>query len=213
MIRVNLYPAKPVKRKERAGLVDALVFLLVVLVCVAVIWIVNGWMNEKIEVQNRANDIKKMKIESIRQEIKDQDEIKRQLTEIAAREKIIQELMAARTGPVQMLVELMSLLSAGKGPSIRPEEYKEMLKRDPASGYNPEWDTRRLWITSFEEKERSVVIKGEAMSNEDVGEFLRRLKISSYFYDEELVKTKSEKVSSSSVMITQFELKCKIRYR
>jgi hypothetical protein len=51
------------------------------------------------------------------------------------------------------------------------------------------------------------------MSNEDVGEFLRRLKISNYFYDEELVKTKSEKVSSSSVMITQFELKCKIRYR
>ena len=213
MIRINLFPAKPVKKKGKAGLVDALVFMLVVVVCTAIIWIVNGWMNEKIDVQSRANNLKKMKIESIRQEIKDHNEIKRQLTEIEAREKIIQELMAARTGPVQMLVELMGILSAGKGPSIRSDEYKEMLKRDPTSGYNPEWDTRRLWVSSFDEKDRTVIIKGEAMSNEDVGEFLRRLKISNYFYDEELIKTKTEKVANSSATVIQFELKCKIRYR
>ncbi len=213
MIRINLYRAKVARKRERVALAEALLFLLVALVCGAVIWIVNGWVNEKIEIQERTNDIKKMKIESIRQEIKDHEEIKRQLSEIEAREKIIQELIAARTGPVQMLVELMKILSSGKGPSIRPEEYREMIRRDPTSGFNPEWDTRRLWLTSFEEKERSVVIKGEAMSNEDVGEFLRRLKISGYFFDEELIKTKSEKLSASNASIVKFEMKCKIRYR
>jgi len=213
MIRINLYPAKPVKKKEKVVLVDLLIFLLVFIVCGASLWIVNGWINEKIEMQERANNIKQMKIDSIRQQIKDHDQIKKQLEEISAREKIIQELIAARTGPVQMLVELMNLLSEGKGPSIRPDEYKEMLKKDPSSGFNPQWDVRRLWLKSFEEKEREVLIKGEALSNEDVGEFLRRLKISNFFWDEELLKTSSEPAQDSTVRIVKFEIKSKIRYR
>ena len=213
MIRINLYPTKPVKKKERAGAVDALVFLLVTVVCAAVIWIVHGSISEKIEKQKRTNDIMSMKIESIKQEIKDHDEIKAKLTEFEAREKIIQELVAARTGPVQMLVELSNIMSLGKGPSIRPEEYQEMLKRDPASGFNPEWDPRRLWLTRFEESDREVVLEGQAMSNEDVGELLRRIKISKYFFNEELVKTKTEKSTETTAMVIAFELKCNIRYR
>jgi type IV pilus assembly protein PilN len=154
-----------------------------------------------------------MKIESIKQEIKDHDEIKAKLTEFEAREKIIQELVAARTGPVQMLVELSNILSLGKGPSIRPEEYQEMLKRDPASGFNPEWDPRRLWLTRFEESDREVILEGQAMSNEDVGELLRRIKISKYFFNEVLVKTRTEKSAETTAVVIAFELKCNIRYR
>ena len=213
MIRINLYPTKPIKKKERAGAVDILVFVLVLAVCGAVVWIVNGSISEKVETQNRTNNVKKMKIDSIRQEIKDHDQIKRQLQEIEAREKIIQDLIAARTGPVQMLVELSNILSIGKGPSIRPDEYKEMLQHAPSSGFNPEWDPRRLWLQEFEEEDRAVIVRGEAMSNEDVGEFLRRMKISKYFFNEELVKTKQEKADGSSAMIVAFEIKCNIRYR
>jgi type IV pilus assembly protein PilN len=213
MIRINLFPTKPVKKKERTGAVDALVFLLVTVVCAAVIWIVHGSINEKIDKQKRTNDILAMKIESIKQEIKDHDEIKAKLTEFEAREKIIQELVAARTGPVQMLVELSNILSLGKGPSIRPEEYQEMLKRDPASGFNPEWDPRRLWLTRFEESDREVLLEGQAMSNEDVGELLRRIKISKYFFNEVLVKTRTEKSAETTAVVIAFELKCNIRYR
>ncbi|MFH1435026.1 MAG: PilN domain-containing protein [Pseudomonadota bacterium] len=213
MIKINLYPTKPIKKKERAGVVDILVFVLVLAVCGAVIWIVNGSISEKVDTQSRTNNVKKMKIDSIRQEIKDHDMIKRQLQEIEAREKIIQELIAARTGPVQMLVELSNILSLGKGPSIKPDEYKEMLQQAPSSGFNPEWDPRRLWLKQFEEEDRVVAVHGEAMSNEDVGEFLRRMKISKYFFNEELVKTKQEKAEGSSAMIVAFEIKCNIRYR
>jgi len=213
MIKINLYPTKPVKKKKRAGAIDALVFLLVMVVCGAVIWIVHGSISEKIDTQKRTNDMKQMKIDSIRQEIEDHDSIKAQLAEIEAREKIIQELVAARTGPVQMLVELSNIMSLGKGPSIRPEEYRELLKRDPASGFNPEWDPRRLWITAFEEEDREVTLNGEAMSNEDVGELLRRMKISKYFFNEELVQTKSFKSTETTVMIVAFKITCNLRYR
>ena len=51
------------------------------------------------------------------------------------------------------------------------------------------------------------------MSNEDVGELLRRIKISKYFFNEELVKTKTEKSEETTAMVIAFELKCNIRYR
>lgn len=213
MIKINLYPTKPVKKKKRAGAIDALVFLLIMVVCGAVIWIVHGSISEKIDTQKGTNNRKQMKIDSIRQEIEDHDSIKAQLAEIEAREKIIQELVAARTGPVQMLVELSNIMSLGKGPSIRPEEYREMLKRDTSSGFNPEWDPRRLWITAFEEEDREVTLNGEAMSNEDVGELLRRMKISKYFFNEELVKTQSFESTETTVMIVAFEITCNLRYR
>lgn len=213
MIRINLYPKKAFKKEEKIVTVDFLIFLLVVIVCGAIMWVVNSYINDKLQVQSRANNMMQMKINSIKQEIKDHDKIKQQLKEIEEREKIIQELVAARTGPVQMLVELSDILSVGKGPSIKPEEYQEMLKRDPSSGFNPEWDPRRLWLTGFEEKDREVVIQGEAMSNEDVGEFMRRMKISRYFFDEELVKTKAISKQESKASIVAFEIKCKIRYR
>jgi len=213
MIRINLYPTKQVKKKEKAGLIDLVVFLLVTLVCAAAIWFINGMISEKIERQQLANDTKQTKIASIKQSIQDHDQIKAQLAEIEAREKIIQELIAARTGPVQMLVELSNIMSAGKGPAIRSDEYQEMLKRDPSSGYNPEWDPRRLWLSSFEEKDREVFLSGEAMSNEDVGEFLRRIKISTYFFDEQLVKTQTQKTAETGTVIIAFEIKCNVRYR
>jgi Tfp pilus assembly protein PilN len=100
MIRINLYPTKPVKKKEKAGIIDLVVFLLVTLVCAAAIWFINGMISEKIERQTLANDTKQTKIASIKQSIQDHDQIKAQLAEIEAREKIIQELIAARTGPV-----------------------------------------------------------------------------------------------------------------
>jgi hypothetical protein len=88
-----------------------------------------------------------------------------------------------------------------------------MLKRDPSSGYNPEWDPRRLWLLSFEEKDREVTVTGEAMSNEDVGEFLRRIKISTYFFGEQLVKTQTRPAGEVQTIIIAFEIKCSVRYR
>jgi len=215
MIRINLVPKKLAKKKERGKEVELLVFLLVLLICGAVIWILHSTISEKIDTQTRANDGKRLKINAIQQEIKDHELIKKQLAEIEAREKIIQELVAARTGPVQMLVEMSRILAGGpdSGPSVKPDEYQEMLKRDPSSGFDPEWDARRLWITSFVEQEKRVMIAGLATSNEDVGEFLRRLKISRYFFDEVLLQTASEGEKETGASIVSFRIKCTIRYR
>ncbi len=212
MIRINLLPTKAVKRKSR-GELEILVLLLVLLVEGAVIYLLYSTVSGKVEDQKRENDIKQAKIASIQEDIKDHEQIKAQLDEIDAREKIIQELIAGRTGPVQMLMELSAILGQGQGPTVDKEEYQEQLKRDPSSGYNPEWDSRRLWLTAFKETDREVDMSGQAMSNEDVGEFLRRLKLSKYFFAEVLIKTMEIRIPSSSVPIVGWNIKCKIRYQ
>lgn len=212
MIRINLLPRKPVKRKGKGGL-DILVLLCVLVVEAAVLYFLYSSLSGKVEDQQRANGIKQAKIDSIKADIKDHEKIKAELEEIDAREKIIQELIAGRTGPVQMLMELSTVLSLGAGPSLHKEKYQELLKRDPSAGFNPEWDSRRLWVTRFQEEDRQVEMEGKAMSNEDVGEFLRRLKLSDYFYAESLINTKEVSVEKSSVPIVSWKIRLKVRYR
>lgn len=212
MIRINLLPSKTVKRKSR-GEVEILVLLLVLLVEGVIIYLLYSSVSGKVDDQKRENDIKQAKISSIKEDIKDHDQIKAELAEIDAREKIIQELIAGRTGPVQMLMELSFILGQGGGPTVDKEEYQQLLKRDPSAGYNPEWDSRRLWLTQFKEADREVEMSGQAMSNEDVGEFLRRLKLSKYFFGEVLIKTAEIKVPGSGVPIVAWNIKCKIRYQ
>jgi type IV pilus assembly protein PilN len=212
MIKINLLPTKPVKKKAR-GEVSILVLLLVLLVEGVVAYLLYSSLSGKVEDQQRENEIKQGKIASIKEDIKDHEAIKNELSEIDAREKIIEELKAGRTGPVQVLMELSAILSQGGGPSVDKEAYKELLKRDPSAGYNPEWDSRRLWLTSFKEADRTVDMTGMAMSNEDVGEFLRRLKLSNYFFDEQLVKTSEAGSDKTSVPIVSWHIKSKIRYQ
>lgn len=212
MIRINLLPRKPVKRKSKGGL-DVLILLCVLVAEAAVVYFLHSSLSGKVEDQRRANGIKQAKIDSIKADIKDHEQIKAELEEIDAREKIIQELIAGRTGPVQMIMELAAVLSLGSGPSLHKEKYQSLLKRDPSAGYNPEWDSRRLWITLFKEQDREVEMDGKAMSNEDVGEFLRRLKLSDYFYAESLVKTAEAYETQSSVPIVSWKIRCKVRYR
>jgi type IV pilus assembly protein PilN len=212
MIRINLLPRKPVKRKGKGGL-DILILLCVLVAEAAVLYFLYSSLSGKVEDQQRANGIKQAKIDSIQADIKDHENIKAELEEIDAREKIIQELIAGRTGPVQMLMELSTVLSLGSGPSLHKDKYQELLKRDPSAGYNPEWDSRRLWVTHFQEEDRQVEMEGRAMSNEDVGEFLRRLKLSDYFYAESLVNTREVSVEKSSVPIVSWKIRLKVRYR
>ena len=70
------------------------------------------------------------------------------------------------------------------------DELSQMLTpiEDPARklqvrsrGWNPDWDTKRLWIDQFLEKRRKVQIVGHARSNEDLAEFLERLNSSRHF--------------------------------
>jgi type IV pilus assembly protein PilN len=78
--------------------------------------------------------------------------------------------------------------------------------------YNPGWDSRRLWITSYLESQRVVRIEGLARDGNDVYELAQRLRLSPYFYEVTLLPGKKEPDKSNRMDLVSFALQLKVRY-
>lgn len=220
MIRINLLPIKQDRRREAARnqiVIGAAVLLLEVVACAFL------YMNLSvdIEAQQNANSNIESDVRRIKAQISDHPQILAEIKEYERRQAAIDGLEDARTGPVYVMLELSNLLSKGGRPNIDNVKYQEMIRLDPTAGYDEHWDYRGLWITSFEEKNRKITIRGQALTHEDVAEFLRRLNLSRFFVTTELISTnlgkpdlRMAKEKSLSVnMVVYFTVSGTVRYR
>lgn len=182
MIRVNLLPFKKARKREEGQ--RQLVYMGAgVAVALGVVVFVHLQISGEVESLQAQNAAIQADIERFKTEMGDYDKIKAQREELLKQQKTIQDLQSARTGPVFLMRELAEILTAGKGPTFDRISYEESLRRDPNAGFNASWDTRRVWLESFEEEEHKVKIRGGAKSSEDVAEFLKRLQTSVFFKD------------------------------
>ena len=182
MMRVNLIRAKKARRLDPAqrallAMGGAVVLSVVLMVVVSV--------SAQHELQQlvRANNAVKDDIEKMKNDLGDYDKIKEQRQDLLKQQKTIDALKAGRTGPVYLMREMSEILTPHKGPTFDRVSYEERVKRDPNIGFNSAWDTRRLWLETFEETQRKVHVRGSARTNEDVAEFLKRLQLSVFFAD------------------------------
>lgn len=211
MIRINLLPTKK-QRSASSGRSLVFVALAVVIVEIIGIGVLHASRSSRKEELVRANDEIRTRIDRIKREISDHDAIRAEIAHIQKRDEVIEQLKAARTGPVLALMELAGILSPGGGPRV-PRELLEQMRRDnPLTAPNDRWDPRRLWITTFNEEQRSVKLAGQARGHDDVAEFLRRLNVSPYFDEVRLVKTQSSNNSDLRLELIEFEIECKARY-
>lgn len=211
MIRINLLPTKK-QRAASSGRSLVFVALAVVIVEIIGIGVLHASRSSKKNELVRANDEVRTRIDGIKREISDHDAIRAEIEHIQRRDEVIEQLKAARTGPVLALMELAGILSPGGGPRV-PRELLEQMRRDnPLTAPNERWDPRRLWITTFNEDQRKVKFNGEARGHDDVAEFLRRLNVSPYFDEVRLVKTQSAVNNELHLELVQFEIECTARY-
>jgi type IV pilus assembly protein PilN len=220
MIRINLLPIKQDRRREAAR---NQVFLGAVVLVLQVIAFVIIYMNMASEIdsqQNTNSDIES-DVKRTKAQISDHTAIIEEIEEFEKRQAAIDGLEEARTGPVYVMLELSNILSKNGRPNIDNVKYQELIRLDPTAGYDENWDYRRLWITSFQEKTRSVVIKGQALTHEDVAEFLRRINLSRFFVTNELISTdlgkpllKLEKSGTATMdPVVHFIVNGSVRYR
>lgn len=182
MIRINLLAVKKTKKRDAGE--RQLVFMGgAVLMAVAAMAFFYVGATGELDGLKRANGSVRSDIDRMKAELGDYDKIKEQRQDLLKQQKTIQALQAGRTGPLYLMREMSEILTANKGPTFDRASYEERLRRDPNIGFNASWDTRRVWLDSFEEKEGKVRIKGAAKSNEDVAEFLKRLQLSLFFSD------------------------------
>ncbi|MBN2341797.1 MAG: PilN domain-containing protein [Deltaproteobacteria bacterium] len=220
MIRINLLPIKQDRRKE-AGRNHLIIGVLVIVVELVVASVMSFNLDNEIAEQKNVNSSLQAQINRIQQSVAGHDQILAEISEHEQRQSAIAELQAARTGPVQVMLELSRVLSKDGKPTIPDAEYQEIIKKNPSRGYDENWDFRRVWLEKFEEKDKNVTIHGKGVSHEDVAEFLRRINLSSFFISSELVSTKLSKTGSGgrgadsvkAIDVVSFELAGKIRYR
>jgi type IV pilus assembly protein PilN len=151
-------------------------------------------------------------INEIKAKVKDHEQIKAELDLLRSREDAIAKLEAGRSGPTAVLLELSRLLTKGKGPTTDAKKLQKLREENPLNVYNPAWDAKRLWLTTYSETERSVRLEGMARDGGDVYEFSQRLKLSSYFDQVTLLPGQHDNKSKDGIDLVKFALQVKVRY-
>ena len=217
MIRINLLPAA--KKQARGastgggGATGWVVgYAATALVTCVVLAIVYFGKESELEEQRARNTALQQQITQMTAQSASIDEVRAQLQRSQELEQVVAELQRARFGPTRVLMELSRILSAGGGPAIDPQRLEELRRGNPLAGFNRSWDTRRLWLTSFEEQDRHVRIRGIGKTNEDVAEFLRRLALSDSFHEVLLQKTEAVEDRETRLSLIAFELTATVRY-
>ena len=214
MIRINLLPRKT-RRKAESGAGSQLwlvVLLLLFLAEVGGLFVFHGFKTEQLKDQNRRNAELKAQIDQAKRAVANHPQVKQQLAQRRARDKAIEELRKARTGPTAVLLELSRLITPGRGPSVDPEKLNKLRQENPLAVYNKAWDARRLWIVKLVEQNRTLQLEGIARDGEDVSELARRMNLSSYFHEVKILPGKKSVDPESKLLLVKFQLQAKVRY-
>lgn len=212
MIRINLLPQQRRVERQEGSQVWLAVILVLLLAEVAGFFVWHAQLAEDLERQRRTNKELEAQIDQSKRAVANHGDILKKLEELRARETAIDELQAARTGPTAVLLELARLLTPGRGPSVSPDKLAQIRRDNPNAVYNSGWDPRRLWITAYVEKNRSVRLDGSARNGEDVSELARRMNISDYFTEVKLLPGQKSKDKESGLQLVDFQLEAKVQY-
>jgi len=214
MIRINLLPQRRASSSQGAtNKVWGYTYLGASFAwCVALAFVYFSLLSDRDQALAQNSEIERQ-IALVKEQSGNLEELQKQLDQSKQLEEVVKGLKSARQGPARMLLELSAILSPGRGPTIDPVKLEELRRSNPEAGITAGWDTRRLWITGFEEQSRACRIVGEARNNEDIAEFLRRLALSQVFDDVVLVRTGQPRLGpTEAVPLVAFELTCKVRY-
>ncbi|HQP36010.1 MAG TPA: PilN domain-containing protein [Polyangiaceae bacterium] len=211
MIRINLLPQKREARREASqGWLVAVMLVTALEVIILVLY--HQLQLQDLARQKTINSELASQAQQIETAVQNHEAVKKQLGVLRAREEAIGKLQTARSGPTAVLLELAHVLTEGRGPSVDADKLAQLSKDNPLAVFNPGWDTKRLWLTSFAEKDRTVKIEGYARDGEDVSELARRLGLSNYFTDVKLLPAAREVDAKTKVEVVKFQLQTKVRY-
>jgi len=189
MIRINLLPIREAEKK-RSGRKQLVVFAALILLEVAALYVYQDSQQSKYNRVAAKNAGIQAKITKIQKKTKDVDKLVRQEAALDAQKAVLDRLVEGQSGPINMLNELARMLTPIEEPKLKVSV--------AARGWNPDWEPKRLWIDSFEERSRGVLISGHARTLDDLAEFLGRLETSRYFVESKLRVSEVVEIASGN---------------
>jgi type IV pilus assembly protein PilN len=214
MIKINLLPRKKRQRVETGGGGELWVLAAVGVLALEIVglFFYHSSLESDLAQEIKQNNEISAKIDASKSAVENHKNVTEELERLRAREAAIAKLQSARTGPTAVLLETARILTAGRGPSIDPEKLAQVRRDNPLAAYNPTWDSRRLWITSFNEENRMLQITGDARDAEDVSEFAKRMNLSDYFGAVRLLPATRSKDTVTGLELVQFALEAEVMY-
>lgn len=216
MVRINLLPDRKQAARRTAASEPTQLWLVAVIgamvVSVVACLFVQKMKQDELRGIMAENTRTQGQIDSIKQQIADHAVITAKLKELREREEAIQKLQTARTGPTSTLLELAHVLTPGRGPTTDRDKLEQLKRDNPAEAYDPNWDPRRLWLTSYVESDRVVKMAGLARDGDDVSELERRLKVSDYFTEVKLLPGQKIVDPQTHQELFSWQLSAKVRY-
>ena len=151
-----------IKRKKKRAAVPPIFFGLILAIVLSAGGFVYGthYLNGKIDAYTAEKAANDREIERLTQIIKDVDDFEANNRAFEQKRKAIEELQVNQSTPVRMMNELVGRM------------------------------TTNVWLTSLEEKSRSITLNGSGYSNADIVALVDSLKTSPVFKDVVLTQTK-----------------------
>jgi type IV pilus assembly protein PilN len=176
MIRINLLPFRAARRKENIRRQISIFLLSFIFSFIALFYYQMQLDHQLGELKTKADDLKNT-LKIFRKKSREVDNIKKALDTLKEKINVIKTLELNRRGPVR-------LMEAMTGMVIH----------------------KRMWFTDFSINNDAVVIKGNALDNKTVADFMTQLEQSGFFSTVNLTTLKQ--VTIQKVNVKGFEISC-----
>lgn len=210
MIRVNLLPIKQA-RKRSAGRAQLIIFATLLLVEILVLGFLYFTKADELEKSQASVAQHHAEVNKAKADVSDHARLEEEAAVLAEQLAVLDGLEKGASGPVRLFDELQGILSA---PRNEEDRFAQMQRK-----WLVEWDTRRLWLEKFTDKEKKVELEGFAANADDVAEFLQRLTTARHFTDVQLdyvqavSDSRGSRASKETTRLVQFRITANITYQ
>lgn len=177
MIKINLLPFRLARKKENIRR-QVSVFLLLLIFTAAVLYYGNSYWNAKIKKLDYEVTGLDSQLKTAMAAANEVDKLKKELDDLAQKIKVIESLKADSREPVQILDAMTRVIVE-----------------------------KRMWFTNFSAVGKTISIKGIALDNKTVADFMKRLENSGLFSSVNLGNLKQQKVQTK-FDLKQFDITC-----
>ena len=184
MIRINLLPYRESRKKESI-LRQINIFLVVFFIVFVILLYLSIWLGNKIDNLNTKIVNTKILLTQAETQAKKVDQIKNELEKLGHKIDVIKNIEMNRRAPVLLLENLTKMVA------------------EADSGNKPE---KRLWFTDFEASGEKINIKGIALDNKTIADFMSRLEESKLYNNVNLKTIKQQEINKLN--LKHFEIEC-----
>ena len=194
MIQVNLLPYRT-KRKVENIRRQITVFVLFLTLTLVAMFYYNTILKNKIEELDAKIAKINTEIARVEKAAKEVDRINGELKKLKQKIAVIKDLESKRTEAVRLMDDMTQMVAHETASSTSDDlEGKE------------DRPVKRLWFTSFQATGDQISIKGIALDNKTIADFMTRLESSKRFANVNLQRSKKQKVKSLN--LKSFEISC-----